>query len=303
MTYSTRRAGIVVLTLGLLLTLGTVACGQDGTPTPTPGPTLPTSQELRQAGDELFSAFSAATRAQDGGAFRELLPKSLRERCTVEEAGGALASGDVLSPDVDVTAVFLDLDNPSAALVRVALREEAEEGLGGLATTLATLFPFPMVREEGGWRLDLLALAGGLDAGEGCPFAEDGVRREEAVAVEARPRSLVPPRGPLREAPNLEPPPGVNMPQAGGSVGVGETTAHALLETDMSLMTLLQFYSEQVLAPGAEVQQEKVADDLAVVTWTFQDDGGFSWFGVLLITPAGEGLRQVRMWIGGGPGP
>ena len=50
--------------------------------------------------------------------------------------------------------------------MRVALREEPEEGLAGLATTFATLFPFPMVREEGEWRQDLLALAGWRDTGE-----------------------------------------------------------------------------------------------------------------------------------------
>ena len=92
---------------------------------------------------------------------------------------GALA-GDVPFLDVDVKAVFLDLENPSRALVRVALQEEPEEGLGGLATTFATLFPFPMVREEGEWRLDLLALAGGRDTEEGCPFAEDDELRDRA---------------------------------------------------------------------------------------------------------------------------
>ena len=69
-------------------TLGAMACGQDGTPTPPPGPTLPTSQELRQAGDELFSAFSAAVQAHGGAAFQELLLAPLRERCTVEQVPG-----------------------------------------------------------------------------------------------------------------------------------------------------------------------------------------------------------------------
>lgn len=40
-----------------------------------------------------------------------------------------------------------------------------------------------------------------------------------------------------------------------------------------------------MLEPGWEVPQGDVADDLAVLTWCFQDDDGFSWFGVLLITP------------------
>lgn len=47
----------------------------------------------------------------------------------MEQVQGALA-GDVPFLDVDVKAVFLDLENPSRALVRVALQEEPEEGLG-----------------------------------------------------------------------------------------------------------------------------------------------------------------------------
>ena len=103
---------VVALTFALLLTLGAMACGQDGTPTPPPGPTLPTSQELRQAGDELFSAFSAAVQSQDGAAFHELLVAPPRERCTVEQVQGAVA-GDLPFLHVDVKAVFLDLENPS----------------------------------------------------------------------------------------------------------------------------------------------------------------------------------------------
>ena len=55
------------------------------------GPTLPTSQELRQAGDGLFSA---RVQAKDGAALHELLVTPLRERCTVEQVQVALA-GDV----------------------------------------------------------------------------------------------------------------------------------------------------------------------------------------------------------------
>ena len=217
----------------------------------------------------------------------------------MEQVQGALAD-DVPFLDVDVTAVFLDLENPSRALVRVALREEPEEGLGGLATTFATLFPFPMAQEEGQWRLDLLALAGGLDTGEGCPFAEDEEVGEEVAEAEARPPRPVSPEDPLGDIPSLEPPPGVSSFESASLRSIGEASASALLETDMPLAALLEFYRQQVLGPGSEVKQEEVADDLAVLTWTFQDADGFSWFGVLLITPGGEGLRWVRLWMGGG---
>ena len=232
--------------------------------------------------------------AQDGAAFHELLVAPLRERCTVEQVQGALA-GDVPFLDVDVTAVFLDLENPSMALVRVALREEPEEGFRGLAPTFATLFPFPMEREEGGRRLNLLALAGGRDTGEGCPFAEDSSQEETVTAV-ARPLDATPQPALTR----LAPPPGVQVivSRSGGSRG--EIEASVLLETDMPLVALLEHYRQQVLQPNWKVQQETIDEGLAAVTWTFRDEEDYPWFGVLLITPAEDGPRWVRLWMGGG---
>ena len=115
------------------------------------------------------------------------------------------------------------------------------------------------------------------------PFAEDDEVREDVV-VEARPRMLMP-EDSLGDIPSLEPPPGVGRLEGGSGRSIGEASASALPETDMPLAALLDFCRQQVLEPGWEVQEEAVADDLAVLTWSFQDDDGFSWFGVLLVTP------------------
>ena len=74
----------------VIFTLLVVACGSGPTATPTPiqeptqtpGPVLPTAQELKQAGEDLFSAFFTAVDAQDGAALHALLVADIRDRTT-----------------------------------------------------------------------------------------------------------------------------------------------------------------------------------------------------------------------------
>ncbi len=42
-------------------------------------------------------------------------------------------------------------------------------------------------------------------------------------------------------------------------------------------------------------------ESLVALTWTLRDEADQPWFGVLLITPAEEGM-WVRLWMGGGAG-
>ena len=102
------------------------------------------------------------------------------------------------------------------------------------------------------------------------------------------------------ESPFLTAPPGVNVLQNSWSQGVGEVIASLLLETDMTLPALLEYYRQQLLEPGWEVQQEAVGEELATLTWTFRDEGNHLWFGVLMVGTAGEGLQQVRLWLATG---
>ena len=94
---------------------------------------------------------------------------------------------------------LLDLEDPSRALMQVALLDPAD-GIGALAFA----FPFPMEREEGEWRIDLPFLAIALD--ESCPF----VQGSDQQAPERRDRG-----GPVNEVMldprRLLPPPGVTI--------------------------------------------------------------------------------------------
>ena len=110
------RQKAAILVLPLLLILGAVACGGNGTAPPTPGPKLPTVQELKQDAEELFAAVSAAAAAQDAAAFLELMPASVKEICTAEQLQESLVSDDLAFPVVEVMSVLVDLENPDQAL-------------------------------------------------------------------------------------------------------------------------------------------------------------------------------------------
>ena len=188
----------------------------------------------------------------------------------------------------------MDLEDPNRALAQVSLLAEPETGLEGFASSITNIFPFPMVREDGKWRLSLPL----LPTGEGCPFAEYSSQGETATAAERR---LDP--TPQPAFPPLEPPPGIQViiGRSGGSFG--EFNSSVLLGTDMTLAVLFEHYRQQLLQPEWKVQQEPMDEGLAALTWTFRDEADYPWFGVLLITPAEEGLWWVRLWTGGrGPG-
>ena len=189
----------------------------------------------------------------------------------------------------------MDLEDPKRALAQVSLLGEPETGLGGFASSIATIFPFPMVQEDGQWRLSLPF----FPTGEGCPFAEGSTQGETVTAV---PRRSVLEATPQPAFPRLAPPPGVWAIVSGSGGGGGEYNASVLLRTNMTLVALLEHYRQQVVQPEWKVQQETMDEGLAALAWTFRDEADYPWFGVLLVTPAEEGLWWVRLWMGGGSG-
>ena len=267
----------------------------------------PDAEEVRTAAGDLFAAVGAALAANDTETFYGLMVAQLRERCTLEEVRAGLASGEASFPEVDVRAVYVDLEDHHRAVAQLAVPEEPE-GMAGLGAALAVAFPWPIAREDGVWRFDLPSLF----AFEGCPYgaADQPIEQtdgpwllpEGETEVEmpwaVPPPATVPVAG--VEPPRLEPPPGVNMPGAGSISGHGEASAYAVLETDTTLADLLEYYRRRTLKPDWVVQQETITEDLAALTWSFHDEAGSPWFGVLLVSPAGDRTRVVRVWMAGG---
>ncbi len=291
---------IAVLTISLLALLA--ACGKEATPTANPGPASSTAQDLKQAAQELWDTFSASTKTRDGAAaLHGIFIADIRERCTVEQMQETLWSGEGAFPDIVVRSVFLDLEDPSRALMQLALLDppegnpKAEGNLQGIASGFAYAFPFPLLREQGVWRLGFPILAMGTEPG--CPFWPENVGQGETVPppprqIEATPQPAFP---------RLEPPPGARSIGSSSGGGRGEYNASVLLRTDMTLAALLEHYRQQLIQPDWTVQQEIMEEGLAALTWTLRDEADQPWFGVLLITSAEEGM-WVRMWMGGGAG-
>ena len=203
-----------------------------------------------------------------------------------------LASGEAPFPSIEVRSVFFDLETHSGALIQLAPLDQPDGTLQDFASGFAFTFPFPMVLEQGEWRLGLPILT--MAPEEGCPF---DVGRGEAVPVQARQIEATP-QPPF---PRLSPPPGVRLVGGSSGGGRGEYNASVLLETNMTLVDLFEYYRQRVLQPGWKVQQETMDEDLAAISWTLRDEEDQPWFGVLLITPAEEGT-WVRLWMGGGAG-
>lgn len=289
---------IAVLTISLLALLA--ACNKEATPTANPGPASSTAEDLKQAAQELWDTFSASTQQRNAAALHGIFIADIRERCTVEQMQETLWSGEGAFPDIEVRSVFLDLEDPSRALMQLALVDppegnpKAEGNLQGIASGFAYAFPFPLVREQGVWRLGFPILAMGTEPG--CPFAQNPGQVE---TVPPSPRQIE--ATPQPAFPRLALPPGGRLKFGGSGGGRGQYDATVLLETNMTLAALLEHYRQQVLQPDWKVQQETTDEGLAALTWTLRDDADQTWFGVLLITPA-EGGAWVRLWMGGGAG-
>ena len=118
---------IAVLTISLLALLA--ACGREATPTANLGLASSTADGLKQAAQELWDTFSASAQTRNAAALHGIFIADIRERCTVEQMQETLASGGAAFPDIEVRSVFLDSEDPSRALMQLALLDQPEGNL------------------------------------------------------------------------------------------------------------------------------------------------------------------------------
>lgn len=286
------KQSIAIVTLSITLLTLLVACGGNAAPTETPGLAQPTAQELKQAGQGLFDTFSASIKSKDAAALHAIFVSDIRERCTVEQMQASMISGESSFPNAEVKTVFLDLENPSSALMQLALRDQPNDGSVGLAAGFAFAFPFPMLMEDGAWRLSFPALV--MVAEEACPFAEQSSQSGSVTATAQRIQAT-----PQAALPSLAPPTGVQTISSGSGGGNGEYSATVLLKTEMPVDVLMDYYRNHVLQPNWELQNEMMDEGVAALTWTFLDEASQPGFGALVVAQSGEGQKRVRLWMGG----
>ena len=188
------RLPAVVILISALLTM--LACGQTPTPTmmigfvapptsiptATPAPTVvpepaateavlpPATEapvadrdgdgELKNAVQLLFDSWNKALVERDAALFQSLLTRELAGSCGLAGLQSWLDQGEGFFTEAEVRSVFLDVADPSRALVEIIARQRA----GGPEVPFS--FPWPVVLEEGGWRA-------GFPAGltdQSCPY-------------------------------------------------------------------------------------------------------------------------------------
>ena len=308
-----RLPALVILPSALLTLL---ACGQTATPMPThtpmptatPAPTqvvTPSDTEApvaeRDGDDEvkgavqlLFDSWNRALLERDAALFHSLLTRELAGYCGLKEVQSWLDQGEDFFAEVEVGSVFLDVADPSRALVEITARTRA----GGPA------YPWPVALEEGEWRAGFPA---GLTA-QSCPYmaserpsGPDGSESQfpQIPGLDLEPRDDI-----LAAVPGTRVLHGSfstgysgSSFSTGGSMarGLNQVNIYAELETDAAGAELVRLYRDGLKHPSWDILDEGFSGDFGWFSWTVLDGEGLLWHGKLVVAPSHEGWRHV--WL------
>ncbi len=151
-----------------------------------PGKRFRANTILRQAVQKVFDTWTQALRANDASLLHATLSKSLAESCEISKVqewiqwNGASVLEDQAT---QVISVFLDAENPDRALAALhvgAGPDGTESQSRPAAMNQIQLFPFPIVMEEGMWRISLPYQI--LDSSlQPCPFEMPVLPEEERL--------------------------------------------------------------------------------------------------------------------------
>lgn len=296
------RSAALVLLPGLFIVL-MLSCRSTATAVPATdtnpvagsatGPQLPDAAALKRSAQDLFDRLDEAIATRDAAAVYAKMTREVTDRCTLEQFQRDFVDNQDSSsiPDFEVETVFLDLDDFDRAIAEVSNRALPDADRMAFP---ASAFPVHIVRESGEWRFSFARF---LPEGDDCPFADD-TDEDATPTPEPAPRpSEVSGFGADSPFVEFEPPPG--DVSHGSSLGGndGQFEAMLLLETDMSPAELREYYREQIVQPDWEIQGEQAVADAAWLNWTFRDNEGRLWVGMLMVSEAKEGVRVVRAWV------
>lgn len=166
-----------LVTLFAAILVLAVACGSDG---PTPAPNPQSTVEIEKAAVELFDDWREATKKHDASTVLSLLSRNVAESCTVEQMEQFFEISDkaFTYPDMAVKDVFVALGNTEEAIMVMELLGEPQPGEQGLRDAYVASIPYPIVKQDGRWRMVLQYPV----VGDGCPFAYSSSSAEPVPA-------------------------------------------------------------------------------------------------------------------------
>jgi hypothetical protein len=200
--------------------------------------------------------------------------------------------------------------------MELALLDQPTGNLQGIDSGFAFSFPFPLVREEGEWRLGFPTLA--IVTEPGCPFAQNPGQQasERSASTATATPTFSFSQGPLPAhlqeflqrppspdwnyepyLPEIAPPAGLKYVAV--SSGASTRGAGSLLELNFqaSLITgkdpaiLEEHFREQLLGRGWHLEDQAGTPAVALSAWTFRDDHGEQFHGFLVVRSLKEHKR------------
>ena len=285
-------------------------------PTPTMGPAPAATRAASHAATEvsdgerdsydrvmvavqqLFDTWNRALRDDDATLFHSVLTRELAGSCRLDDLQSWLDQDEEFLAEAMVTAVFLDVTDPTRAFAELV----AGQGAGRPEESIS--FPWPVALEDGEWRS---GFPGGLTARE-CPYiaasppsgTEDGERefpqipgldleqREDILAAVPGTRVV---RGSIRTRNS-----GSSFSSGGSLLPYdNHVNIHAELETESTVGEVVRLYREGLIHPTWEIIDESSSTDFGWFSWAVPDTEGRLWHGRLVVAPLHEGWKQV--WL------
>ena len=259
---------------------------------------MESDDRTKVAVQQLFDTWNRALMEDDAALFHSILTRELAESCGLEELQSWLEQDEEFFAEFEVTAVFLDVTDPTRAFAELVAGQRAGRPQG------AILFPWPVVLEDGEWQAGLLT---GLDA-QRCPYVAES------------PRSG--PDGREREFPQI---PGLDLDRREGILGTvpgtrvvrgsfrtgnsdssfssggsmspydNQVNIYGELETELEAAELVSLYRNGLNHPSWKIVDKGSSGDFGWFSWTVHDTEGRLWHGGLVVAPLHEGWKQV--WL------
>lgn len=98
--------------------------------------------------------------------------------------------------------------------------------------------------------------------------------------------------------PPLKPPEGAILRSRGSGGGDGQWQSEATIETELNVSELTTHYQEQLMKAGWELKEDGMTASFAWSRWSFNDEFGDPWSGLLLVSEAGrENTRFLYLMV------